>query len=190
MKIPVQYIFLLLCALSPLMGLNAQEQVNITEVRIPQFGYISYNQVFEQMPEYAEARAAFANLKSKYEAEAERAENEFQRKFAEFLQGQKEFPPSIMQKRQAELQDLMDKSVSFRKESQELLQNAESEMLRPITERLNRAIQEVAAERGLVFVLNTDGNAVPYINLQVGVNLTEPVLQKLGLASPVATPAP
>ena len=79
-----------------------------------QFGYISYEQVLTEMPEYAKAKQDIAALKAKYEAEAQKGEEEFQRKFVDFLQGQKEFPQTIMQKRQAELQALIDNGVAFR----------------------------------------------------------------------------
>ena len=149
------------------------------DVRVPRFGYLSYNAIYQQMPEYQKAREDFAALKAKYDAEATRAEDEFQRKFAEFLNGQKDFPQSIMLKRQAELQDLMEKSVNFRKESQRLLAEDEAKLQAPVAERLNQVIQSVAGQMGLIFVLNTDGNAVPFIHPQVGVNLTEPVLAAL-----------
>jgi outer membrane protein len=165
----------LLFALLP-FTVSAQEQV-----RVPQFGYLSYNTVFQSMPEYKQAQADFAALKAKYDAEATRAEEEFQRKFTEFLNGQKDFPQSIMLKRQAELQDLMDRSIAFRKESSRLLAEAEARMQAPIASQLNQAIYEVAAERGLIYVLNTDGNAVPFVHPQVGVDITEAVKQKLGI---------
>ncbi|MCR5180785.1 MAG: OmpH family outer membrane protein [Bacteroidaceae bacterium] len=168
---------LLLLALVPLRAARAQEQ----QSALPQFGYLSYDEVFEQMPEYQEAKEAFAELKVKYDAETARSEDEFQRKFTEFLQGQKDFPPSIMQKRQAELQDLMDKSVAFRKETRRLLKEAETELQAPVLVRLNEAIQAVGEELGLLFVLNTDGNALPFVNPQMGVDVTLPVLMKLGL---------
>ena len=56
-----------------------------------QFGYLSFRKVMEQMPEYAKAKQDLEVLKQKYEQEAVRGEEEFQRKFVEFLQGQKEF---------------------------------------------------------------------------------------------------
>lgn len=154
---------------------------NQSAVRVPQFGYLSYNEVYKQMPEYKKACDDFAALKAKYDAEATRAEDEFQRKFAEFLNGQKDFPQSIMLKRQAELQDLMEKSVTFRKETQRLLAEAEAQLQAPVTERLNQVIYSVAGQLGLIFVLNTDGNAVPFIHPQVGVNITDPVLRALGI---------
>lgn len=156
---------------------------NQAAVRVPQFGYLSYNEVYKQMPEYKKACDDFAALKAKYDAEATRAEDEFQRKFAEFLNGQKDFPQSIMLKRQAELQDLMEKSVTFRKETQRLLADAEAQLQAPVTERLNQVIYSVAGQLGLIFVLNTDGNAVPFVHPQVGVNITEPVLRALGITA-------
>ncbi len=167
----------LLLALLPFLGVSAQDE----GVRVPQFGYISYNEVFQQMPEYQKAQEDFAALKAKYDAETTRSEDEFQRKFAEFLQGQKDFPPSILQKRQAELQELMDKSVNFRRESRKLLRQAEAELQRPVAQKLDEAIKAVGAELGLIFVLNTDGNSLPFVHPQVGVDITRPVLSKLGI---------
>ena len=174
----------LLFALVPFLGASAQEQqtpapAETVAVTVPQFGYLSYNAVFQQMPDYQKAKEDFAVLKAQYDAEATRAEEEFQRKFADFLQGQKDFPKSILQKRQAELQELMDKSINFRKETQRLLAEAEAKLQAPIAERLNEAIRTVAAKRGFIFVLNTDGNAVPFVHPQAGVDITSAVLELL-----------
>ena len=57
-----------------------------------QFGYLSYQQVIKEMPEYAQAMQELQSLKAKYDEEAARGEAEFQKKFVDFLQGQKDFP--------------------------------------------------------------------------------------------------
>ena len=146
-----------------------------------QFGYISYEQVLKEMPEYAKATQDLATLKAKYEAEAQKGEEEFQRKFVDFLQGQKDFPQTIMQKRQAELQALMDNGVAFRLKSQELRAQAEKDMMQEAHKRLNRALLEVGVELGYGYILNTDNNNCPYINPVVGVDVTDIVRKKLGL---------
>lgn len=146
-----------------------------------QFGYVSYEQVLKEMPEYAKATQDLAALKAKYEAEAQKGEEEFQQKFVDFLQGQKDFPQAIMQKRQAELQALMDNGVAFRMKSQELIAQAEKDLMQEAQKRLNRALLEVGVELGYGFILNTDGNNCPYINPVVGVDVTNIVRKKLGL---------
>ena len=141
------------------------------------------------MPEYAKAKQDLEVLKQKYEQEAVRGEEEFQRKFVEFLQGQKEFPQTIMQKRQLELQNLMDNGVSFRIQVGKLLEQAEKELMAEVDKKLKQAILEVGVEQGYGLVLNIDGNSCPFINPLVGVDVTTLVLQKLGIAVPETTPA-
>ena len=155
-----------------------------------QFGYMSYKTVLHEMPEYTQAQQELAALKSKYEAEAARGEEEFQKKFVDFLQGQKEFPQSIMQKRQGELQTLMDNGVQFRQQSQQLIAQAETDLIAEVEKKLNRAVLEVGVEYGYAYILNTDGNACPFINPVMGVDVSNLVRQKLGLIeAPAAQPA-
>ncbi len=150
-----------------------------------QFGYLSYQSIIKEMPEYAKVQQDLANLKAKYEAESTRGEEEFQKKFLDFLHGQKDFPQTIMQKRQAELQALMDNGVAFRLKIQSLMAQAEKDMMGEVQKRLNRALLEVGVEFGYGFILNTDDNSCPYINPVVGVDVSELVRQKLGIAKAV-----
>lgn len=157
-----------------------------------QFGYVSYDQILKEMPEYAQAKQDLASLKAKYEAEAQKGEEDFQRKFVDFLQGQKEFPQAIMQKRQAELQSLMDNGVAFRLKAQELIAQAEEDLMQEARKRLGNALLEVGVECGYGYILNTDGNSCPYINPVVGVDVSDLVRVKLGLkeAAPQTDSAP
>lgn len=145
------------------------------------FGYLNYDEVLKQMPEFAEAQQNVSALKAKYDQEANRSEEEFQRKFSEFLQGQKDFPENILLKRQAELQTLMETGLSFRQEARQLLTKAERELIAGVQNRLNEAIRMVGEESGYAYVINTAGNACPYINPALGEDVTFAVLKRLGI---------
>lgn len=145
------------------------------------FGYLSYRAICQEMPQYVNAQKELYNLKDIYEQEAKRGEEEFQRKFAEFLQGQKEFPANILQKRQAELQELMDKGIKFRKEAEKLLSDAEQSLLKNLSHQLDEAIVEVGTEMGYSFIINTDDNACPFINPILGDDVSNVVREKLGI---------
>lgn len=183
-----KYILPLLFLCLP-FGMQAQEQDTAATAtaqpdpapvqRAPLFGYLSYSAIYKQMPEYEQAQADFAALKAKYEAEATRSEQEFQRKFAEFLQGQKDFPPSILRKRQLELQDLMEQSINFREQSRKLLAEAERQMQRTVCQRLDAAIKAVGARMKLIFILNTDGQALPFVQPEACADVTQDVLDEL-----------
>ena len=146
-----------------------------------QIGYLSYNAVLKQMPAYAQAQQSLDELKTKYEQEATRGEEEFQRKFSEFLQGQKDFPENILVKRQAELQVLMETGIKFRQEAQQLLAKAERELMAGVESQLNEAIRVVGTEAGYAAILNTDNNQCPFVNPAIGEDVTKAVMRKLGI---------
>ena len=145
------------------------------------FGYLSYRTICQEMPQYVQAQQELLSLKTVYEQEAARGEEEFQRKFADFLQGQKDFPANILQKRQAELQELMDKGIKFRKEAENLLAEAEQKLVKDLSKKLDEAIVAVGMEMGYAFILNIDDNACPFINPLLGDDVSNVVREKLGI---------
>ena len=152
-------------ALCVFLGLSAQENNTF------RFGYLSYEQALKSMPQYAIMKKQLADLEAQYQAETKRVEDEFNRKYEEFLEGQREFPKTILQKRQVELQELMEKNIAFKEEGRQELAAAEEEMTAPIKTSLSETIAKIAKERGLAFVLNTDSNACPFIDPTMGENI-------------------
>ena len=139
------------------------------------FGYLSYNAVMQAMPEYAAMQNSMAELRQKYEAEQKRVEDDFNKKYEEFLDGQKSFPKTILQKRQSELQEMLDKNIAFKKEGQRLLRQAENEAKAPLKQRLAAVLTQLGEERGYAFILNTDCNAVPWLNAAIAEDCTDTV---------------
>ena len=163
-----RYSILFLILLLPLM---AGAQVK--------FGYFSYEKAFASMPEYAIAQANLKDLRDKYDAETKRVEKEFNRKYEEFLEGQSDFAPTILQKHQTELQELLKKNVAFKAETAKLLKQAETEAYVPLREKLSKVVAQIGAERGYAFILNTDGDACPYINPEMGEDVSDAVREAL-----------
>ncbi|MBR5038069.1 MAG: OmpH family outer membrane protein [Prevotella sp.] len=136
------------------------------------YGYFSYGEVFRAMPEYSIAERNLTQLQSQFEAEMKRAEEEFNKKYEEFLEGMQEFAMPIRQKRQAELQELMEKNLSFKQEAQRLLEAARRDAYLPIKEKLKTAIRKIGEERGYALILNTDNDACPYLDPSVSEDIT------------------
>lgn len=140
------------------------------------YGYISYDKALKALPSYATAQQNLASLKAQYEAEAKRSEDEFNEKYEEFLDVQRELDGPILRKRQAELQELLDKSVSFKAEAARLLKQAEADIYAPLRGELDALLRKIGQERGYAFILNTDGNALPFANTLYGEDITEMVI--------------
>lgn len=128
------------------------------------YGLVSCDSLLRHMPAYAEAQAQLTALRQKYEAEAQYNERTFRRQFAEFLQGQKDFPQNILLKRQRDLQVSVERGLAFRHEADSILQRAESDLLAPVRARLNEALRAVGLERGYECIVNTDENQLPFIH--------------------------
>ena len=168
MKKQLLFLFLLMM---PFVG-QAQQM-------LPKFGYFNLSTLMKAVPEYVTAQKNIADLRVKYDAETKRSEDEFNKKYEEFLDGQRDFAPTIMQKRQAELQDMMEKNIAFKKEAQRLLAQAEQDAMAPVKGKVLGAIRKLGQERGYAFILNADGDAVPYIDIAYGDNLNDAVLSLL-----------
>lgn len=132
------------------------------------FGYFSYQKTFETMPDHTIAQRNMEDLKAKYDKEMQRVEEEFNQKYELFLDGQRDFAPSIRHKRQAELQELMEKNLAFKAEAQRLLKEAQDNAYKPLREKIASALQKVGREKGLAFILNTDNDAAPFIDPAIG----------------------
>ena len=154
------------------ISLSASAQ---TTAPVLKFGFLSYDAVLQSMSDYTLVEANMAQLQEQYAAEQKRVEDEFNKKYEEFLDGQRDFPQTILQKRQTELQDLMEKNIAFKKESQRLLAEAREKALQPLRNRLAEALAQVGASNGLAFILNTDQNAMPWMDMTMGQDVTEAV---------------
>lgn len=131
------------------------------------------------MAAYARAQQNIQELKSKYETETKRSEEEFNQKYEDFLEGVQDYAPSILKKRQAELQDFMARNIAFKAESERLLKQAEKDALEPVHKQLADAVHSIAVRNGYAFVLNTDDHALPYVNESMGENITQQLKEQL-----------
>lgn len=156
-------------------------QQNVVAAQQPaalRFGYFSFEQVLHTMPSYAIAKHNMDELRAKYDEETKRVETEFNNKYEEFLDGQRSYAKTILEKRQAELREMMEKNVAFKAEAARLLKQAEADAYAPLKARINEAAKKIGKEKALAFVLNTDHDAAPYLS-EMGVDITAELKEML-----------
>ena len=159
-----------------LMGLSGYAQTETTGLK---FGYLSIDSVLLSMPEYAQLQQDMATMRQQYETEMKRVEDEFNKKYEEFLDGQKNFPKTILQKRQSELQEMLDKNIAFKKEGLQMLNDTEKTQKDVILMMIDMAVKTIGMQRGYAFILNTDANATPWLNPAMGEDITKAVKEML-----------
>lgn len=132
------------------------------------FAYFSYDEALKSMPDYETATDNISKLRSQYDNELKKAEDEFNAKYEDFLENQRTLAPAILDKRQSELQELLQKNLKFKEEANWLLAQAENDAYAPLKRKLNATVKKIGMERGYAFVLNTDGDACPYVDSTMG----------------------
>ncbi len=152
------------------LALTVQGQESMPQLKI---GFLSYDSALKAMPDYVETQQKLANLRAEYDKELKRVEDEFNRKYEEFLDGQKDFPKTILYKRQTELKELMERNVTFKANSRRELAEAERAAMMPLRQALNGLLAEIAKERGFALILNTDADACPYIAPSMGEDINQ-----------------
>ena len=147
--------------------------------QIYRFGYLSYQAALKAMPDYAIVEKQMADLEQQYQAETKRVEDEFNRKYEDFLDGQRDFPRTILQKRQTELQELMERNIQFKEQGRQELADAEREALAPLRIRLIELLSTIGREKGFAFIYDTDTKALPFLNIDFGEDINQLVQDAL-----------
>ena len=155
------------------LGAMAQENKTFS------FGYLSYEAAIQSMPEYALVQQKMKALQEQFQAETLRVEDEFNRKYEDFLDGQRDFPRTILQKRQSELQELMEKNIQFKEQGRQELAEAEREAMAPLRIRLIELLSTIGREKGFAFIYDTDTKALPFLNISFGEDINQLVQDAL-----------
>ena len=158
-------------------ALTASAQTEVAQAF--RFGYLSYGEAIKAMHEYAVVERGLAQLREQYQAETKRVEEEFNHKYEDFLEGQRDFPRTILQKRQTELQELMEKNIKFKENSRIELEDAERQAMAPLRIRLIETLSAIGRERGYAFIYDTDTKALPFLNISFGEDINQIVQDAL-----------
>ena len=136
------------------------------------YGTVNVDSLLRTLPDYAQAEEQMARLRKQYEAETDYNDRAFRRQYAEFLEGQQTFTPNILQKRQADLQQSLERGMA-------LLQATHVQLLRPVKARLAAAIKAVGLEHGYEYIIDTSKEVYPFIHPTVAEDATRFIIEKL-----------
>jgi outer membrane protein len=145
------------------------------------FGHISSQEILVVMPEVAKSQAELQSLEKKYTDEIQRTNDEFQKKYQEFLQAMDSLPQNISERRQKELQDMSQRSQQFQQDAQEAMQQKQQELMAPIYKKLDNAIKTVGEAQGVIYIFDLSRAAIPYINTNQSIDVTQLVKTELGI---------
>ena len=147
------------------------------------FGHINAQEIITVMPEFTKAQNDIQNLEKQLTAELQRTQEEFNKKYQEFQQAiaKDSLPPNIAERRQKELQDMMQRQEQFQQDAQQQMQKAQTDAMAPIYKKLDDAIKAVGAAEGVIYIFDLARTSIPYVNEAQSINLTNKVKANLGI---------
>lgn len=147
------------------------------------FGHVNAQEIITVMPEFTKAQNDLQTLQNQLSGELQRTQEEFNKKYQEFQQAiaKDSLPANIAERRQKELQDMMQRQEQFQQDAEQQMQKKQGEMFAPIYKKLDDAIKAVGSAEGVIYVFDLARTAIPYVNEALSVNLTNKVKANLGI---------
>ena len=147
------------------------------------FGHINAQEIITVMPEFTKAQNDIQTLEKQLTAELQRTQEEFNKKYQEFQQAiaKDSLPPNIAERRQKELQDMMQRQEQFQQDAQQQMAKAQNDAMAPIYKKLDDAIKAVGAAEGVIYIFDLARAPIPYVNETLSINLTNKVKANLGI---------
>lgn len=142
------------------------------------FGIVDAQQILNAMPEFTAMQTQLSEASKKYEEEFKKANEEVDKKYAEYQALAEDTPASIKERRLQDVQELAMKAQRFQQTANEDLQRQQQQLIAPIEQKLLDAIKAVGQEGSYTFIFQ-EGSA-PFVGADVK-NVTADVKAKLGI---------
>lgn len=150
-------------------------------------GYTNIEYIIESHPKMKEIRSVLETETSILEKEIQTLTQEFQQKYQQYQQAGQMMSDIVKADKEKELQDLQARIEDLQKNAQIKLMQKQDELLAPVLEEIEKAINTVAEETGYDYVLNgasSQGmNFILYAKKKED-NLTKLIFGKLGIPYP------
>lgn len=153
------------------MAVNAQT---------PKFGHIDLQALVQLMPERAKAETEFNKFQSDLEDIFGEMQKDYQAKLVEFEQLGDSVSEIKKNAKVAELQDMQQRIQNYQQTASTQLQQKQNELLKPVFEKAEKAIEEVAKEKGLIYVFDIGTKVVLYKSTE-SIDVLPLVKVKLGI---------
>jgi outer membrane protein len=137
--------------------------------------HVDVAEIMTKMPAMIDAQKQLETLSATYDADYKKMVQEYQAKLQQYEKEATTVTDAVNEERSKEVQDIQKRIVDFRDNAQKELQQKESDIIKPITEKVRNSIQKVGKAKGYQYVLDASG-----LLLADGPNITEDIKKDLG----------
>lgn len=137
--------------------------------------HVDVSEIMGKMPAMLDAQSQLEKLSTTYDADYKKMIEEYQAKLKKYEAETTTVTDAVNTERAKEVQDMQKRITDFRDNAQKELQQKESDIVKPLMEKVRASIQKVGKAKGFQYVL--DGST---LLLADGPNITADVKKDLG----------
>ena len=163
---------IVLAAVAILAGFVLQAQ--------PKFAHVNFSELVQLMPEADQARATMAASSKEAQETLQAMQEEINNKYTQYEQKVSTWSPAIRESKEKELTDLNRRAQEFYQNIQQELQQQQEQLMAPIYQKAQEALNTLAKEGGYVYVF--DRQSALYIDDTQSTDLTPVARKALGIA--------
>jgi outer membrane protein len=142
-------------------------------------GYVNSQELLSIMPEMTKADNDLKTFAKQYQDQLETMGKEFEKKGTDYQAAEKTMSDAVKEVKQKELQSLEARIRDYQQSAQEKIGKKKEDLYKPILEKADKAIKDVAKEKGYSYVFDASGGGLLYANESD--NLLPLVKAKLGI---------
>ncbi|MCC8089238.1 MAG: OmpH family outer membrane protein [Rikenellaceae bacterium] len=144
-------------------------------------GYINSNELLAIMPETDSARIVLENLSNELGQQLDEINVEFNNKYQAYTRDAAEMTQSVRAQKEKELQDLSVRLQQFQQDAQKDLDLAQRQLMAPVFEKVQEAIQKVARNNGFTTIIDAGVGVLLYIDESTMIDILPLVRAELGI---------
>lgn len=146
----------------------------------PKFGHIDLQALYQVMPERATVEKQIAAFSKELEDALGMMQKEAQTKYADYLAKRDSMTETVRKMKDDELNAMSERIQTYNQSAQQQLQTKQQELIKPMLDKADKAVKEVGAEKGLVYVFDMSSRVILY-NSKESVDILPFVKTKLGI---------
>lgn len=146
----------------------------------PKFGHIDLQALIQVMPERATAEKQFTAFQKELEDALALMQKEFQTKYVEYAAKRDSLSETARKMKEEDLNAMNERIQTYQSSASQQLQTKQGELLKPVFDKADKAVKEVGAEKGLIYVFDMSSRTILY-NSKESLDLLPFVKTKLGI---------
>lgn len=146
----------------------------------PKFGHIDLQALIGIMPERAVAEKQFNAYQKELEDALGTMQKEFQTKYLEYATKKDSLNETVRKMKEEDLNAMNERIQTYQSSASQQLQAKQGELLKPVFEKADKAVKEVGAEKGLLYVFDLSARSILY-NSKESIDILPFVKTKLGI---------